>query len=243
MQKLDLVAGATLAVDKPLTWSSFQLVNKVRKECCRYLGIKKLKVGHAGTLDPLASGVMVLCTGRHTKRIEELQAGRKEYIADIRLGATTPTFDSESEPDAHFPTEHITPELVAEALQRFVGPIDQVPPTFSAVKVDGRRAYDLARKGRDFELKAKPIVIDELELLECQLPDLKVRVLCSKGTYIRALARDIGQALGSGGYLTDLRRTRVGDYSIDQCITLEELEHFLHEQVMTLDEAAACATN
>lgn len=243
MQKLDLVAGATLALDKPLTWSSFQLVNKVRKECCRYLGIKKLKVGHAGTLDPLASGVMILCTGRHTKRIEELQAGRKEYIADIRLGATTPTFDRESEPDAYFPTEHITPELVAEALKRFVGPIDQVPPTFSAVKVDGRRAYDLARKGRDFELKAKPIVIDELELLECKLPDLKVRVLCSKGTYIRALARDIGQALGSGGYLTDLRRTRVGDYSIDQCITLEELEHFLHEQVMTLEEAAACATN
>nr|WP_311447557.1 tRNA pseudouridine(55) synthase TruB [uncultured Porphyromonas sp.] len=243
MQKLDLVAGATLALDKPLTWSSFQLVNKVRKECCRYLGIKKLKVGHAGTLDPLASGVMILCTGRHTKRIEELQAGRKEYIADIRLGATTPTFDRESEPDTHFPTEHITPELVAEALKRFVGPIDQVPPTFSAVKVDGRRAYDLARKGRDFELKAKPIVIDELELLECKLPDLKVRVLCSKGTYIRALARDIGQALGSGGYLTDLRRTRVGDYSIDQCITLEELEHFLHERVMTLEEAAACATN
>lgn len=243
MQKLDLVAGATLALDKPLTWSSFQLVNKVRKECCRYLGIKKLKVGHAGTLDPLASGVMLLCTGRHTKRIEELQAGRKEYIADIRLGATTPTFDRESEPDTHFPTEHITPELVAEALKRFVGPIDQVPPTFSAVKVDGRRAYDLARKGRDFELKAKPIVIDELELLECKLPDLKVRVLCSKGTYIRALARDIGQALGSGGYLTDLRRTRVGDYSIDQCITLEELEHFLHEQVMTIEEAAACATN
>lgn len=243
MQKLDLVAGATLALDKPLTWSSFQLVNKVRKECCRYLGIKKLKVGHAGTLDPLASGVMILCTGRHTKRIEELQAGRKEYIADIRLGATTPTFDRESEPDAHFPTKHITPELVAEALKRFIGPIDQVPPTFSAVKVDGRRAYDLARKGRDFELKAKPIVIDELELLECKLPDLKVRVLCSKGTYIRALARDIGLALGSGGYLTDLRRTRVGDYSIDQCITLEELEHFLHEQVMTLEEAAACATN
>ncbi|WP_455513593.1 tRNA pseudouridine(55) synthase TruB [Porphyromonas sp.] len=243
MQKLDLVAGATLAVDKPLTWSSFQLVNKVRKECCRYLGIKKLKVGHAGTLDPLASGVMILCTGRHTKRIEELQAGRKEYIADIRLGATTPTFDRESEPDTHFPTEHITPELVVQALKRFVGPIDQVPPTFSAVKVDGRRAYDLARKGRDFELKAKPIVIDELELLECKLPDLKVRVLCSKGTYIRALARDIGQALGSGGYLTDLRRTRVGDYSIDQCITLEELEHFLHEQVMTLEEAASCATN
>ena len=232
-----LLGSGLIIVDKPAGMTSHDVISRLR----RIFGTRR--IGHAGTLDPLASGVMILCTGRHTKRIEELQAGRKEYIADIRLGATTPTFDRESEPDTHFPTEHITPELVAEALKRFVGPIDQVPPTFSAVKVDGRRAYDLARKGRDFELKAKPIVIDELELLECKLPDLKVRVLCSKGTYIRALARDIGQALGSGGYLTDLRRTRVGDYSIDQCITLEELEHFLHERVMTLEEAAACATN
>lgn len=236
MQKLNLVEGATLVLDKPLTWSSFQLVNKVRKECCRYLGIKKLKVGHAGTLDPLATGVMILCTGRHTKRIEELQAGRKEYIADIRLGATTPTFDRETEPDAYFPTEHITPESVAEALQGFIGTIEQVPPAFSAVKVDGKRAYDLARKGRDFELKAKTLVIDEIELLECALPQIRIRVVCSKGTYIRALARDIGIALGSGGYLTDLRRTRVGDYSLEQSIRLEDLESYLPQHVLRPEE-------
>ncbi|MBF1313790.1 MAG: tRNA pseudouridine(55) synthase TruB, partial [Porphyromonadaceae bacterium] len=190
MEKLDLIAGATIALDKPLTWSSFSLVNKFRCEACRYLGIKKLKVGHAGTLDPLATGVMILCTGKHTKRIDELQAGRKEYIADIRLGQTTPTFDMETAPDAYFPTEHITREAVEEALKGFIGTIEQVPPAFSAVKVDGRRAYDLARKGRDFELKAKTLVIDEIELLDYALPQIQIRVVGSKGTYMRALARD-----------------------------------------------------
>ena len=206
MEKLDLIAGATIALDKPLTWSSFSLVNKFRYEACRFLGIRKLKVGHAGTLDPLATGVMILCTGKHTKQIPQLQEGRKEYIADIRLGQTTPTYDMESEPDAFFPTDHITRELVLERLQGFVGTIEQVPPAFSAVKVDGKRAYDLARKGRDFELKAKTLVIDEIELLDYTLPDIQIRVVCSKGTYIRALARDIGLALGSGGHLTALRR-------------------------------------
>lgn len=228
---LDLVAGATIALDKPLTWSSFSLVNKFRCEACRYLGIKKLKVGHAGTLDPLATGVMILCTGKHTKRIDELQAGRKEYIADIRLGQTTPTFDLETEPDAYFPTEHITREAVEEVLKDFIGTIEQVPPAFSAVKVDGRRAYDLARKGRDFELKAKTLVIDELELLHYDLPHLRIRVVCSKGTYIRALARDIGTALGSGGHLTALQRTRVGDFTLDQCFRVEDIQAFLREHV------------
>lgn len=231
MEKLDLIAGATIALDKPLTWSSFSLVNKFRCEACRYLGIKKLKVGHAGTLDPLATGVMILCTGKHTKRIDELQAERKEYIADIRLGQTTPTFDMETEPDAFFPTEHITREAVEEALKGFIGTIEQVPPAFSAVKVDGRRAYDLARKGRDFELKAKTLVIDEIELLDYALPQIQIRVVCSKGTYIRALARDIGTALGSGGHLTDLRRTRVGDYRIEDCYRVEDIQAFLREYV------------
>ena len=226
MEKLDLIAGATIALDKPLTWSSFSLVNKFRCEACRYLGIKKLKVGHAGTLDPLATGVMILCTGKHTKRIDELQAGRKEYIADIRLGQTTPTFDMETEPDAFFPTEHITREAVEEALKGFIGTIEQVPPAFSAVKVDGRRAYDLARKGRDFELKAKTLVIDEIELLDYALPQIQIRVV-----YIRALARDIGTALGSGGHLTDLRRTRVGDYRIEDCYCVEDIQAFLREYV------------
>jgi len=226
MEKLDLIAGATIALDKPLTWSSFSLVNKFRCEACRYLGIKKLKVGHAGTLDPLATGVMILCTGKHTKRIDELQAGRKEYIADIRLGQTTPTFDMETAPDAFFPTEHITREAVEEALKGFIGTIEQVPPAFSAVKVDGRRAYDLARKGR-----AKTLVIDEIELLDYALPQIRIRVVCSKGTYIRALARDIGTALGSGGHLTDLRRTRVGDYRIEDCYRVEDIQAFLREYV------------
>lgn len=174
---------------------------------------------------------MILCTGKHTKRIDELQAGRKEYIADIRLGQTTPTFDLETEPDAYFPTEHITREAVEEVLKSFIGTIEQVPPAFSAVKVDGRRAYDLARKGRDFELKAKTLVIDELELLDYDLPHLRIRVVCSKGTYIRALARDIGTALGSGGHLTALQRTRVGDFTLDQCFRVEDIQAFLREHV------------
>ena len=235
MEKLDLIAGATIALDKPLTWSSFSLVNKFRYEACRFLGIRKLKVGHAGTLDPLATGVMILCTGKHTKHIPQLQEGRKEYIADIRLGQTTPTYDMESEPDAFFPTDHITRELVLERLQSFVGTIEQVPPAFSAVKVDGKRAYDLARKGRDFELKAKTLVIDEIELLDYTLPDIQIRVVCSKGTYIRALARDIGLALGSGGHLTALRRTRVGEFTLADCYRVEDIRSFLHQHVAPLD--------
>ncbi|WP_314054682.1 tRNA pseudouridine(55) synthase TruB [Porphyromonas catoniae] len=235
MEKLDLIAGATIALDKPLTWSSFSLVNKFRYEACRFLGIRKLKVGHAGTLDPLATGVMILCTGKHTKHIPQLQEGRKEYIADIRLGQTTPTYDMESEPDAFFPTDHITRELVLERLQGFVGTIEQVPPAFSAVKVDGKRAYDLARKGRDFELKAKTLVIDEIELLDYTLPDIQIRVVCSKGTYIRALARDIGIALGSGGHLTALRRTRVGEFTLADCYRVEDIRSFLHQHVAPLD--------
>lgn len=235
MEKLDLIAGATIALDKPLTWSSFSLVNKFRYEACRFLGIRKLKVGHAGTLDPLATGVMILCTGKHTKRIPQLQEGRKEYIADIRLGQTTPTYDMESEPDAFFPTDHITRELVLKRLQGFVGTIEQVPPAFSAVKVDGKRAYDLARKGRDFELKAKTLVIDEIELLDYTLPDIQIRVVCSKGTYIRALARDIGLALGSGGHLTALRRTRVGEFTLADCYRVEDIQSFLRQHVAPLD--------
>ena len=235
MEKLDLIAGATIALDKPLTWSSFSLVNKFRYEACRFLGIRKLKVGHAGTLDPLATGVMILCTGKHTKHIPQLQEGRKEYIADIRLGQTTPTYDMESEPDAFFPTDHITRELVLERLQGFVGTIEQVPPAFSAVKVDGKRAYDLARKGRDFELKAKALVIDEIELLDYTLPDIQIRVVCSKGTYIRALARDIGLALGSGGHLTALRRTRVGEFTLADCYRVEDIQSFLLQHVAPLD--------
>ena len=194
------------------------------------MGVKKIKVGHAGTLDPLATGVMIICTGKATKRIEEFQYHTKEYIATLQLGATTPSFDLEKEIDATYPTEHITREMVEEVLKKFIGTIEQVPPVFSACKVDGKRAYDLARKGNEVELKAKTLVIDDIELLECNLPEIKIRVVCSKGTYIRALARDIGQALDSGAHLTGLIRTRVGDVKLEDCMKIEDFEQWLDKQ-------------
>ena len=216
-----------MAFDKPYRWTSFDVVGKVRWLICRRLKVKKLKVGHAGTLDPLATGVLIVCTGRATKRIEELQSGTKEYYATIRLGATTPSFDLEKPIDATYPTEHITREMVEQVLERFKGTIEQVPPTFSACKVDGKRAYEMARKGNEVELKPKTLVIDEIELTECNLPDITIRVVCSKGTYIRALARDIGEALQSGGHLTALRRTRVGDYKVEDCLNPEKFTEWL----------------
>ncbi len=218
---MNFLAGEILYVDKPYGWTSFDAVKRIRGALLRRLGIKKLKVGHAGTLDPLASGVMIVTTGRATKQIEQLQAGVKEYIAEIALGATTPSFDLETEVDATYPTAHITRQLVEEALLRFHGTIEQVPPAFSAVKIDGRRAYDMARKGREVNLKPKTLVIDEIELLDFAPEKITVRVVCSKGTYIRALARDIGEALDSGAHLTALRRTRVGDVGIADCLTID----------------------
>ena len=219
--------GVILAFDKPYRWTSFDVVGKVRWLICRRLGVKKLKVGHAGTLDPLATGVLIVCTGRATKRIEELQSGTKEYYATIRLGATTPSYDLEKPIDATYPWEHITREAVEKVLEKFQGTIEQVPPTFSACKVDVKRAYKMARNGDEVELKPKTLVIDEIELTECNLPDITIRVVCSKGTYIRALARDIGEALGSGGHLTALRRTRVGDYRVEECLNPEAFQSWL----------------
>lgn len=216
---MDFITGEVLYIDKPLRLTSFDVVGRIRWHLCRKLGVKKLKVGHAGTLDPLATGVMIVCTGKDTKRIEEFQYATKEYVADIRLGATTPSFDLEKEIDAYYPVEHITEDLVRETLATFVGTIEQVPPAFSACMVDGVRAYELARKGREVELKPKTLVIDEIELLSCNLPDITIRVVCSKGTYIRALARDIGAALHSGAHLTALRRTRVGDVRVEDCVS------------------------
>ena len=212
--------GEVLYFNKPLGWTSFKVVGHVRYHICRRMKVKKLKVGHAGTLDPLATGVMIVCTGKATKRIEEFQYHTKEYVATIQLGATTPSYDLEHEIDATYPTEHITRELVEETLKTFIGEIQQVPPAFSACMVNGKRAYDLARKGEEVELKPKLLVIDEIELLECNLPEIKVRVVCSKGTYIRALARDIGEALNSGAHLTALERTRVGDVRLEDCLDL-----------------------
>lgn len=225
-----------MAFDKPYEWTSFGLVAKVRYLLCKRLGVKKLKVGHAGTLDPLATGVLLVCTGKATKRIEELQAHTKEYVATLRLGATTPSFDLEKPVDAEYPTEHITREMVEETLNRFVGTIEQVPPVFSACKVNGSRAYDLARKGEEVELKAKTLVIDEMELLRCELPEIVIRVVCSKGTYIRALARDIGVALQSGAHLTALHRTRIGAVRVEDCLKLDDFAEWLNRQTIEITE-------
>lgn len=303
MKAYNFIEGEILAFDKPLTWTSFNLVKVVRNNLSRRLGVKKLKVGHAGTLDPMASGVMIICTGKATKQIDQLQAGTKEYIATLRLGCTTPSFDAEHPIDQTYPTSHITREKVMEALSRFKGSIWQVPPVYSACKVEGRRAFDYVRQGEEVELKAKELVIDEIELLDLHLPEqgilstlapevalmaregvdikdfsrrkqrvedlgiiprkqaeageaqnpetadqqpvskavadaevnpdtlsyMTIRVVCSKGTYIRALARDIGEALQSGAYLIGLRRTRVGQYHVDECLKITNVEQWARE--------------
>ncbi len=226
---MDFIEGEILCFDKPLHWTSFNLVAKIRSQLCHRLGVKKLKVGHAGTLDPLATGVMVICTGKATKRIDELQAHVKEYVATLQLGATTPCFDLEKPIDKTYPTDHITEPLVREVLSKFIGRIEQVPPAFSACKIDGKRAYDLARKGREVELKPKVLVIDEIELQNFNPEKMQatIRVVCSKGTYIRALARDIGEALNSGAHLISLRRTRVGDVKVEDCMQVEDFPDWL----------------
>lgn len=226
---MDFLSGEIIYIDKPLGWTSFDAVKRVRTQLLRRYGIRKMKVGHAGTLDPLATGVMIICTGRATKRIDELQAGVKEYVATVALGATTPSFDLETEIDATYPTGHITRSLVEDTLRRFTGRIEQIPPAFSAVKVDGHRAYKMARQGNMPDLKPKILVIDEIELLSYAPDSITIRVVCSKGTYIRALARDIGSALGSGGHLTALRRTRVGTVTADQCMEMEQAVEWLRE--------------
>lgn len=235
---MNFVEGEILYIDKPLEWTSFNAVKRLRSCIQRRIGLKKLKVGHAGTLDPLATGVMIICTGRATKRIDELQAGVKEYIATIALGATTPSYDLETQIDAVYPTDHITREMVEETLKRFTGRIEQVPPAFSACKVDGRRAYKMARRGEEVELKPKVLVIDEIELMEYSQQSITVRVVCSKGTYIRALARDIGAALQSGGHLTALRRTRVGDVTVDRCMSVDQAVELIATTDIDMPESA-----
>lgn len=229
---MNFIEGEVLFVNKPLHWTSFNLVSKLRWKLQKTLKMKKLKVGHAGTLDPLATGVMIICTGKSTKLIESFQYQTKEYIATLELGATTPSFDLELPIDATFPIDHITRELIDEVIPRFTGEIWQVPPVYSAVKVDGKRAYDYAREGQDVELKAKLLVIDEIEVLDFALPVLKIRVVCSKGTYIRALARDIGQALGSGAHLTGLERTRIGEVRLENCWEIEALVNHVEQEIL-----------
>ena len=228
---MDFKEGEIIALFKPYTWTSFQIVSKVRYHMSKHYKIKRFKVGHAGTLDPLATGVLVICTGKATKRIEELQTHTKEYEADLMLGATTPSYDKEHPVNATYPYEHITEELFKEVLKQFTGTIDQRPPLYSACKVDGERAYNLARQGSDMELAPKQITIDEIELVSFEPPKATIRVVCGKGTYIRSLARDIGEALGSGAYLTRLTRTRVGDFRIEDCIKPEDFPTWFKEKL------------
>ncbi len=226
---MDYIEGETLYFNKPFGITSFYLVNKVRYKLSHKLGVKKLKVGHAGTLDPLASGVMILCTGKATKLIDTFQYQTKEYLATILLGATTPSFDLETAIDNVYDTSHLTEELIRDKICCFVGRIEQIPPAYSACKVDGKRAYKLARKGQKVILKPKVLVIDEIEMQECNIPEIKLRITCSKGTYIRALARDIGEALNCGGHLVGLVRTRIGEVGLERCLSLEEFEEELEK--------------
>lgn len=233
---MNFIKGEILSFNKPYGWTSFQVVSKVRSAISKKLHVKKMKVGHAGTLDPLATGVLIVCTGKSTKLIDELQSHTKEYIATLKLGATTPSYDKETEEDAVYPTEHITKELVETVLRRFIGTIEQTPPEYSAVKINGKRAYEFARKGKSVELKPKTLVIDSIELLECNFPEIVIRVVCSKGTYIRALARDIGRELQSGAYLTGLVRTRIGEYKLDECLDPETFNEWLDSQEIEYEE-------
>lgn len=237
---MDFISGEIIGIDKPLGWTSFDAVKRLRGAIQRRLRVKKFKVGHAGTLDPLATGVLIVCTGRATRRIEELQNGTKEYVAQITLGATTPSFDLETEIDATYPWVHITAEMIDGVIPRFLGKVMQVPPVFSAVKVDGKRAYNFARKGKEVELKAKPLEIKEMEVVEFNPPQLTLRVVCSKGTYIRALARDIGEALGSGAHLSALRRTRVGDIGIDTCLSVDRAVEIISEGPLEFPDDYIC---
>lgn len=229
---MNFVEGEILYINKPYRMSSFGALAHIRYLISKKVGVKRVKTGHAGTLDPLATGVLILCTGKKTKEIERLQYHIKEYTATLQLGATTPSYDMEHPEDATYPTAHITREMIEEKLKLFVGEIQQVPPAYSACKVDGHRAYKLKRKGAEVELKPKTLQIDEIELTDFDPATMqaKIRVVCGKGTYIRALARDIGQALDSGAYLTALCRTRLGDVRIEDCITLDDFPQWLENQ-------------
>lgn len=232
---MDFIKGEILAIDKPYRMSSFGALAHIRYLLSHHLG-QKVKVGHAGTLDPLATGVLILCTGRCTKRIEELQSHTKEYTATLQLGATTDSYDREHTVNHTYPRRHITKDLVLQTLPQFVGDIEQVPPTYSACKVEGARAYQLRRKGETVALKPKHIHIDEIELTDFDVERhrISIRVVCGKGTYIRALARDLGRALGSGAYLTELRRTRVGDFAIADCVDFDHFDEWLSRQDVTM---------
>ncbi len=227
LPRYNFQSGATLLIDKPKTWTSFDVVNKIRYKIKHRLGIKKIKVGHAGTLDPMATGLLIICTGSFTRKLNEFQGLPKVYTGTFRLGGTTPSFDTETKVDETYPTEHITPELLEEARQKFLGNIEQLPPMFSAIKVDGQPLYKKARKGQVVEVQARPVEIFDFDLTRVELPEVDFLVKCSKGTYIRSLAHDFGQAVRSGAYLTALRRTAIGPFSIEKAWNLEDLVEYI----------------
>jgi len=226
-KQYDFEEGQIILIDKPLKWTSFDVVNKVRYLLRNQFGYKKIKVGHCGTLDPLATGLLIICTGKFTKRIEELQAIKKEYVGTFMIGATTPSYDLETEIDNTYSTDSITEEKVKEALKSFEGEQEQVPPVFSAKMIDGQRAYIAARKGKEVEMKPSKINIEKCELIHYDFPLATVRIVCSKGTYIRAIARDLGQRLNSGAYLHDLRRTAIGEFSLNNAVDILEFEKII----------------
>ena len=232
LPRYDFLAGATLLVNKPKDWTSFDVVNKIRYKLKHKLGVKKIKVGHAGTLDPMATGLLIICTGKFTKKLTEFQGLSKEYTGTVKLGASTPSYDAETDPDQTFPIEHITSESIEKASQRFLGDLEQIPPMFSAIKVDGQPLYKKARKGIKMEIKSRPVTIFDFEISQIHLPNVDFRVKCSKGTYIRSLAHDFGKELNSGGYLTALKRTKVGDFSLEDAWELPELIEYIEGETV-----------
>ena len=222
--------GQVLLIDKPLEWTSFQAVNKIRWHIKQRFQIKKIKVGHAGTLDPLATGLLIICTGKQTKEIHVYQGQKKEYTGTFTIGATTPSYDLETEIDKTFSTAHITNEMIHKTAQQFLGEIDQKPPIFSAIKKEGKRLYELARKGEATEIKSRKVTIDEFEITNINVPNIDFRVVCSKGTYIRSLAYDFGKALRSGGHLSALRRTKIGAFSVEKAKSIEDFIKSLEKE-------------
>lgn len=232
MTEEDFKSGQVLLIDKPLNWTSFQVVNKLRWEIRQRFKIKKIKVGHAGTLDPLASGLLIICTGKQTKEIHVYQGQIKEYTGIFTIGATTPSYDLETEVDKTYPTTHITEELLQDTTKQFIGDIQQKPPIFSAIKKDGKRLYELARKGETTEINARTVTVSEFEITKINLPEVAFRVVCSKGTYIRSLAYDFGLALNSGAHLSALRRTKIGDFSVENGVSVECFINDLQEDTL-----------
>lgn len=226
----DFLEGQILLIDKPLTWTSFQAVNKIKWDIRKTFNLKKIKVGHAGTLDPLATGLLIICTGKFTKKITEIQGQTKEYTGTITVGGTTPSFDLETEVNETFPIEHITSDSIQNTIPQFLGEIEQVPPVFSALKKDGKRLYEYAREGKEVEIKKRQVTVSEFEITEINLPKIAFRIVCSKGTYIRSIANDFGKALQSGGHLSELRRTKIGGYNVDIAIDPTKFGEILPEK-------------